>query len=132
MNVGILCGILIALLVLTWSFIFLLWRVLKNTFLGYKELQITKELESDIAYDGKYYPGTVIATFKYDCDKELIIADFSQYEEKQLIGITILSVDPYPEAEFLPLGITRAEAERPHLFRNVTVFQPREGFWKWK
>lgn len=129
---GVLCGVLAVLLALSLAFIFLLWRVLKNTYFAMKGLQIAEELKSDIAYDGKYYPGSVIATFKYDCEEEMVIADFSQYEEKKLIGITVTSTDPYPEAEFLPLGITRDEAERPHLHRNVTVFQPREGFWKWK
>jgi hypothetical protein len=95
-------------------------------------LQIEKELNSDTAYDGQYYPGSVIATFKYGCEEDMIITDFSQYEEKKLIGITSLSKDPYPEEEFASLDITREEAERPHLYPNVTVFQPREGFWKWK
>ena len=129
---GILCIILASLLTVSSVLIFLLWRVLKNTYCTMRKLQIQEELNSDTAYDGQYYPGSVIAVFKYDCEEDMIVTDFAQYEEKKLIGITILSRDPYPEEDFAPLGITREEAERPHLFHNVTVFQPREGFWKWK
>ena len=132
MEMGVLCIILTGLVTLLSALIFLLWGVLKNTYFTMKELQIEKELNSDVAYDGKYYPGSVIATMKYECEEEMIVADFSQYEEKGLIGITILSKDPYPEKELLPLGITREEAERPHLYPNVTVFQLKEGYWKWK
>lgn len=135
---GTLCIILGVALILAALAIFGLWRVLKNTCIILKQMltldEIDKALKSDEAYDGKYYPGHALVTLKYgyDCEGDMCIADFSQYEDKGLIAIWIMTSEPFPEALYESQGITRQEAERPHLFPNVTVFQPMEGFWKWK
>ena len=134
----ILCSILGVALIVAALVIFSLWKVLKNICMILKEMltldQIEQSLKSDEAYDGKYYPGHALVTLKYgyDCEGDMCIADFSQYEDKKLVAIWIMTNEPFPEELYGSQGITRQEAERPHLFPNVTIFQPMEGFWKWK
>ena len=115
---------------------FLLLRVLKNTFSKLEAAQdyvLTKDcLENEKSYDGKYYPGAVISTLKYDCESDLIATDFSRYDDLGVIGITCCCSDKYPAKEFERLGLSRDEVERPQYIPNVIVYSPREGFWKWK
>lgn len=114
------------------NFLFL-W-MLKNT-LNSLEIAhniIISESNKEEAYDGKYYPGTVIATVKYDCQEDLIITDFSRYDDLKIIGFTIYNTDSYPAEEFANLGIERDEAESPQIIPKTIVYAPREGLWKWK
>ena len=97
---------------------FLLIRVLKNT------------LKEIIAV--KYYPGAVLLTLRHECENEMIITDFSRYDDLGIIGITCCLSDKYPSEEFERLGLRRDEVERPQYIPNAVVYSPREGFWKWK
>ena len=118
------------------AFNFFLLKMLKNTLNGLEiahELILTLDcIKNETAYDGKYYPGNVIATLKYDCKDEMMAVDFSQYKETGIIGFTVYNTDPYPEQEFAKLGLRRDEVEQPQLIPNVIVYSPKEGFWKWK
>ena len=42
-------------------------------------------LKYKTAYDGKYYPATVITQVKFNCDQESIIVDFSMYDTKKIV-----------------------------------------------
>lgn len=126
---GIVLGIVSTLLIIAMAIIFLLYKVLKNTLNMFEK---SVSANGDVAYDDCYYPGSVIATLKYDCPEDMIIADFSQYEENELIGITIYNKERYLDSEFGKAGIPREVGERPQFFSNVIVFQPMEGMWKWK
>ena len=114
------------------NFLFL-W-MLKNTLnsLEIAHNVILSEQNKEEAYDGKYYPGTVLATIKYDCEEDMIVTDFSHYDDMKLIGFTIHNTEPYPVEEFMKLGLERDEVEKPHLIPKVVVYAPRGGVWKWK
>lgn len=124
----------------TLAFIFWLLWVLKNTFLVTENLidiaanKIPYNLE--IAYDGKYYPGTVIACVKYNMNEEMTITDFSLYKSKQIIGFTIhtkQSIEDYYGSLIFDLDDEELQLlKRPTIFSNVIVYAPREGVWTWK
>ena len=122
------------------AFIFWLLWVLKNTFditenvLDLVVEKIPRNLNT--AYDGKYYPATVIALVKYDCEEESVITDFSLYESKQIVGFTICT--PQSISDYYgPLAFDLDDEElqfleEPTIFTNVVVYAPREGIWTWK
>ena len=115
---------------------FLLIKVLKNTsekIIAVKNYLSEMEcLNEEKAYDGKYYPGAVLLTLRYECENEMIITDFSRYDDLGIIGITCCESEKYPSEEFEKLGLSRDEVERPQYIPNAVVYSPREGFWKWK
>ena len=123
------------------AFIFWLLQVLKNTYeivenamdmaLG-KTPRNYKE-----AYDGKYYPATVISQVKFDCDSEMVITDFSMYEDKKIVGFTICTKESMREymgaaADDVPDEILEETIGTPTIFKNVVVYAPTEGMWTWK
>lgn len=122
------------------AFIFWLLWVLKNTFditenvLDLAMEKIPRNLNT--AYDGKYYPATVIASIKYNCEEESVITDFSLYETKQIVGFTICT--PQSISDYYgPLAFDLDDEElqfleEPTIFTNVVVYAPREGIWTWK
>lgn len=138
---GIIIAILAVLLLGAAAFIFWLLRVLKNTFhvtenlvdlLQGKSPRAMKE-----AYDGKYYPATVIAQVKFGQPSEGKIVDWSLYEEKKIIGFFMLTTDK-PEDYYGKEFIENLEEEdleellKPVIIKNALVYAVREDDWFWK
>jgi hypothetical protein len=138
---GFLVGVLAALLGCSGAFIFYLLKVLKNT------LNIVEEMSElaqgrtprrmQEAYDGKYYPATVIAQVKFNSPSEGKITDWSRYEDKKIVGFTIMTTDKIEDyygkefIEALPQEDLE-ELEKPVIIKNVLVYAPSEGDWMWK
>ena len=134
--------ILGALLLAETLFIFWLLKVLKNT------LEITTDAMDLVhgrtpkkikeAYDGKYYPATVIATTVFGSPQEMTVTDFSRYEDLKIVGFTICttkSIREYYEAEHDDISDEELEEifnNKPVVFNNVLVYAPWEGMWTWK
>lgn len=138
---GIVIAILAVLLLGAAAFIFWLLRVLKNTFhvtenlvdlLQGKSPRAMKE-----AYDGKYYPATVVAQVKFDQPSEGKIVDWSLYEKKKIIGFFMLTTDKpedYYGKEFIE-NLEEEELEellKPVIIKNALVYAVREDDWFWK
>lgn len=138
---GIVIAILAVLLLGATAFIFWLLRVLKNTFhvtenlvdlLQGKSPRAMKE-----AYDGKYYPATVIAQVKFGQPSEGKIVDWSLYETKKIIGFFMLTTDKpedYYGKEFIE-NLEEEELEellKPVIIKNALVYAVREDDWFWK
>ena len=123
------------------AFIFWLLQVLKNT---YETVENVMDMalgktprHYKEAYDGKYYPATVIAQVKFDCDSEIVITDFSMYENKKIVGFTICTKESMREymgaaANDVPDEILEETIGTPTIFKNVIVYAPAEGMWTWK
>lgn len=130
--------ILSILLVGALAFIFWLLQVLKNTYeivenamdmaLGKMPCNYKK------AYDGKYYPATVISQIKFNCDSEMVITDFSMYEDKKIVGFTIYTKESMQEyiGAAADDEILEEIIGTPTIFKNVIVYAPVEGMWTWK
>lgn len=138
---GIVIAILAVLLLGAAAFIFWLLGVLKNTFhvtenlvdlLQGKSPRAMKE-----AYDGKYYPATVIAQVKFGQPSEGKIVDWSLYETKKIIGFSMLTTDKpedYYGKEFIE-NLEEEELEellKPVIIKNALVYAVREDDWFWK
>lgn len=138
---GIVIVILAVLLLGAAAFIFWLLKVLKNTF------HITENLVDMVqgkspramkeAYDGKYYPATVIAQVKFGQPSEGKVVDWSLYEEKKMIGFFMLTTDKpedYYGKEFIE-NLEEEELEellKPVIIKNALVYAVREDDWFWK
>ena len=89
--------ILAVLLLGAAAFIFWLLKVLKNTFSITENLIDMAQGKSPRAmkeaYDGKYYPATVIAQVKFDQPHEGKVVDWSLYEEKKIVGFIMMTTD---------------------------------------
>ena len=123
------------------AFIFWLLGVLKNTFDIVEQAMDMAQGKSPekfkTAYDGKYYPATVISQVKFDCDEESVITDFSMYEEKKIVGFTICTKETIREyigaaADDLDDELLEETFTTPTIFKNVLVYAPIEGMWTWK
>lgn len=126
-------------------FIFWLLGVLKNTF---EIVESTLDMAAGKtprrmkeAYDGKYYPATVISQIQFGCDSETVITDFSMYEDKKIIGFILQTKETALEyiganMEAIEEEEVLAELEKtlgePTVFKNVLVYAPVEGMWTWK
>lgn len=137
--------ILSILLVGATAFIFWLLGVLKNTF---EIVESTLDMAAGRtprrmkeAYDGKYYPATVISQIQFGCDSEAVITDFSMYEDKKIIGFILQTKETALEyiganMETIEEEEVLAELEKtlgePTVFKNVLVYAPMEGMWTWK
>lgn len=137
--------ILSILLVGATAFIFWLLGVLKNTF---EIVESTLDMAAGKtprrmkeAYDGKYYPATVISQIQFGCDSETIITDFSMYEDKKIVGFILQTKETALEyiganMEAIEEEEVLAELEKtlgePTVFKNVLVYAPVEGMWTWK
>ena len=133
--------ILSFLLVGAVAFIFWLLQVLKNTFEVIEQAmdmaQGKTPAKFKTAYDGKYYPATVISQVKFNCDKEMVITDFSMYEDKKIVGFTVCTRETIQEyvgaaADDLNDEILEDTFGSPTIFKNVVVYSPMEGMWTWK
>ena len=138
MNIAII--ILSALLLAAVAIIFCLSKVLKNTLevveglIDLSENKTPRKLKT--AYDGKYYPATVIARMEFDAPAEMTITDFSMYDDKHLVGFTIYTTDSASKYYGEALEeLTEDEIElleKPVIFKNVEVYAPMEGMWTWR
>ena len=137
--------ILGTLLVGATAFIFWLLGVLKNTF---EIVESTLDMAAGKtprrmkeAYDGKYYPATVISQIQFGCDSEAVITDFSMYEDKKIVGFILQTKET--ALEYIGANLEAIEEEEvlselektlrePTIFKNVLVYAPVEGMWTWK
>ena len=128
------------ILLATVAFIFWLLWVLKNTFditenvIDIAANKIPRSLAT--AYDGQYYPATVIASVKYNSEEEMVITDFSLYESQKIVGFTICtkqSISDYYGSLTFELDDHELQLlEEPTIFKDVIVYAPREDVWTWK
>lgn len=123
------------------AFIFWLLQVLKNTFEIVEQAmdmaQGKTPAKFQTAYDGKYYPATVISLVKFNCDEESVITDFSLYEDKKIVGFTVCTKETIQEyigaaADDLDEETLEEVFCTPTIFKNVVVYSPVEGMWTWK
>ena len=138
---GIIIVILAVLLFGATAFIFWLLKVLKNTFYVTENLVNLLQGKSPCAmkeaYDGKYYPATVIAQVKFNQSNEGKIVDWSLYEEKKIIGFFMFTTDK-PEDYYGKEYIENLEDEeleellKPIIIKNALVYAVGEGDWFWK
>ena len=133
--------ILSILLVGAAVFIFWLLQVLKNTFDIVEQAMDMAQGKTPqkykTAYDGKYYPATVISQVKFGCDSEMMVTDFSMYEDKKIVGFTICTKETMREyigaqGDDIPDEILEEALGKPTIFKNVIVYAPWEGMWTWK
>lgn len=137
--------ILSILLVGATTFIFWLLRVLKNTFeivestLDMAAGKTPRKMKE--AYDGKYFPATVISQIQFGCDSEAVITDFSMYENKKIVGFILQTKETALEYINANLEVTEDEEvlselektlSKPTIFKNVLVYAPVKGMWTWK
>ena len=123
------------------AFIFWLLQVLKNTYEIVEQAMDMAQGKTPqkykTAYDGKYYPATVISQVKFNCDEEMLVTDFSMYEEKKIVGFTVCTKETIREyigaaADDLPDDLLEETFATPTIFKNVVVYAPMEGMWTWK
>ena len=133
--------ILAVLLLGAAAFIFWLLKVLKNTFSITENLIDMAQGKSPRAmkeaYDGKYYPATVIAQVKFDQPQEGKIVDWSLYEEKKIVGFIIMTTDKvedYYGKEFIDMLDEEdlEELTSPVIIKNALVYAVMEDDWFWK
>ena len=133
--------ILAVLLLGAAAFIFWLLKVLKNTFSITENLIDMAQGKSPRAmkeaYDGKYYPATVIAQVKFDQPHEGKVVDWSLYEEKKIVGFIMMTTDKvedYYGKEFIDMLDEEdlEELTSPVIIKNALVYAVREDDWFWK
>lgn len=133
--------ILAVLLLGAAAFIFWLLKVLKNTFSITENLIDMAQGKSPRAmkeaYDGKYYPATVIAQVKFDQPHEGKVIDWSLYEEKKIVGFIMMTTDKvedYYGKEFIEMLDEEdlEELTSPVIIKNALVYAVREDDWFWK
>lgn len=133
--------ILAVLLLGATAFIFWLLKVLKNTFSITENLIDMAQGKSPRAmkeaYDGKYYPATVIAQVKFDQPHEGKVVDWSLYEEKKIVGFIMMTTDKvedYYGKEFIEMldEENLEELTSPVIIKNALVYAVREDDWFWK
>ena len=133
--------ILAVLLLGAAAFIFWLLKVLKNTFSITENLIDMAQGKSPRAmkeaYDGKYYPATVIAQVKFDQPHEGKVVDWSLYEEKKIVGFIMMTTDKvedYYGKGFIEM-LDEEDLEdliSPVIIKNALVYAVREDDWLWK
>ena len=133
--------ILAVLLLGAAAFIFWLLKVLKNTFSITENLIDMAQGKSPRAmkeaYDGKYYPATVIAQVKFDQPHEGKVVDWSLYEEKKIVGFIMMTTDKvedYYGKDFIEM-LDEEELKElisPVMIKNALVYAVGEGDWFWK
>lgn len=135
--------IILSLLVMAETLlIFWLFGVLKNTFNIVQDLsdmakgKIPKGYKE--AYDGKYYPATVLAKIIFESPQNMTITDFSMYESKRIVGFTIYTNETireyYGDAanEISDEELKERFQDKTAIFKDVIVYSPIEGVWTWK
>ena len=71
---------------------------------------------------------------KFNCDSEMVITDFSMYEDKKIVGFTIYTKESMQEyiGAAADDEILEEDIGTPVILKNVTVYAPMEGMWTWK
>ena len=137
--------LLLALLCATMAFIFYQSKVLKNIQnIIYEIVDKTEKLvairsvNSEVAYDGKYYPAVVISKVIFGAPADMAITDFSMYDKHKVVGFTIYTTDKLEEC-YMPEDWDEETKEElrqsllaPALHKDCIVYSPREGYWRWK
>ena len=129
--------ILSILLIGSIAFIFWLFKVLKNTC---KIINFSLDVAAGKppeAYDGKYYLATVISQVKFGCDSEMVITDFSMYEDKKIVGFTICTKETMREyigvqGNDISDEILEETLGKPIIIKKAIVYALWEGMWTWK
>ena len=141
MIITIILGVLLAVAA---AIIFCLVKVLKNTFLmteGLLDIIDGKQPGAlKKAYNGVYYPATIIAQIKYNSEWEGQITDFSLYDKYKIVGLTIMTKESVAEyfgsemmGAFEEIGeAALAQIYEPVIMKNKLVFEIAEGVWSWK
>lgn len=140
--------LLVVLLCATVAFIFYQSKVLKNIrniiyeIVDKTEKLVTiKNMNSEVAYDGKYYPATVISKVTFGAPADMILVDFSMYDKHKIVGFTIYTTDKLEECYILKGTENWDEKIReefrqsllmPTLHKNCVVYSSGEGYWRWK
>lgn len=137
----ILAIILGIVVVLETAYIFLISKVLKNTFKRLTE-NMTMEIKKfnpEVAYNGKYYPANVLAQTIFGAECEMVVADFSRYESHGLVGFSLYVPETKEEYYRDYKGVLSEEEFKfvtsnnvPAIFPNAQVYEVEEGTWTWK
>ena len=139
------------LLALAAGVIFCLVEVLKML----QETKILKLLQETIflqelvpqeAYDGKYYPATVLTQLVYGSEEDKIITDFSMYESNGIVAFTFYNKENLKSYIKKTRCIELTEEEKmlsddelnelfsykPIVYKDAIVYATNEGEWTYK
>lgn len=137
----ILAIILGIVVVLETAYIFLISKVLKNTFNKLVDVRLKNQNTErwETAYNGKYYPATVLAKTCFGSDCEMVIADFSLYESNGIVGFNLYIPETKEEYYKDYKGVLSKEEYEfitnnniPAIFPKAQVYEIEEGTWTWK
>ena len=134
--------ILSILLTLAAGVIFCLIKVLKML----PEMILSKELGPQEAYDGKYYPATVLVQLVHGSEEEKTVTDFSMYESKGIVAFTLYfkenlksyikrtgCIELTEEEEMLSDNeLNELFSYKPTMYKNAVVYAIGEGMWTYK
>ena len=140
--------LLSVILVAALAYIFYQSKVLKNTrniaheiANKAEKLAKIKNTNVELAYDGKYYPATVISKMVFGAAADMTLTDFSMYDKHKVVGFTIYTTDKLEDC-YMPEEAQDWDEEikeelrqsllEPTLHKNCIVYSPREGWWRWK
>lgn len=145
---GVAIAILVILLIIETAIIFLMWKItfgnLKNILNMsneysdmVSEFQSILNMQNEVAYDGKYYPCVLFMSIEFNCLHTEMIADFSLYDSKKVIGLLIKSTNSLDDfIEDNPLLArykdTDFEKECHIIVPKAFVYSPMKGVWSWK
>ena len=127
--------------VLETAYIFLISKVLKNTFnrLVDARMENKSKCNPEVAYNGKYYPANVLAQTVFGADCEMVVADFSMYDSNGIVGFSLYVPETKEEYYKEYKGILSEEEYNivtsnniPAIFPNAQVYEIEEGTWTWK
>lgn len=129
--------ILCVLLAAAVAFIFWLFHVIKNTFSAIAACGdlLENKLSTDVktAYNGKYYPATVISTITFNAEQDMKIVDWSKYEDYKIVGFIVHTTDTMEQ--FMGENLNEDDKQllsEPLLIPNALVYEVREGEYFWK
>lgn len=130
--------------------IFLLWKVLKNTFDSLIKLNAivedmlniqAKEYGIETAYNDKYYfCDLLLLSVEFEAPYTEITADFSLYDSKKIGGLRIRTKDSFEDYfggdghEEMQLYFNDIENsnECNIIVPKAILYEPIEGVWSWK
>lgn len=148
---GVAIAILVVLLIIETAIIFLMWKVLKSTFNNLENIlnlsneysdmvsdfQSILNIQNEVAYDGKYYPCVLFMSIEFNHPHTEMIADFSLYDSKKIIGLLIKSTSSLDDfIKDNPLLAmykdTDFEKECHIIVPKAFVYSPMKGVWSWR
>ncbi len=128
--------------------IFLLWKVLKNTFDNLEKLNAivkdmlniqAEEYELETACNDKYYfCDLLLLSVEFEALHTEIAADFSLYDSKKIAGLRIKTKDSFEdyfrgdEYEQLYFNNIENNNECNIIVPKAVLYEPIEGVWSWK